>query len=199
MITYNGIDIPITVIKNKKYINFNYWMLCHRNFNGKCIVTYEIRKLPVGTWEVVKKGRNVTYYVDGTGVIDFIQRSISMPITIKKDIIEQLKQDGMIDKTTCITYYARKEISFYSDLIDFMSVFGKKVLSQVICDGFLIDFVIEKYAIEYDENGHEAYNKEKEIKRAETIVKNGYKLIRVIDKNTNIKNIAIIVNAMGGL
>jgi hypothetical protein len=198
MINYNGLGIPIKEINNEKYVDFNYFLLAHRNYSGNCVISYEIKKLPENTWIKEKKGRNVSYYVNGYGVLDFVQRSISMQVSLKKSIVEQLVSHGMIEDKK-IMYFVRKEISFLDSLSKYMSVFNLDVGSQVRCGDYLIDFVIGKTAIEYDENDHAAYNKILEQNRSDFIKSIGFNLIRLSDKKSDIENIAILVKFMGGI
>lgn len=191
MIKINGLDLPIKVIDEKKYINFNYFLLAHRNYSGIRGMPYEIKKLPQNTWVKEKSGKNVTYYVNGLGVLDFIQRAISMRTSQKKFLIEQLIDNQMIEKTEFM-YFVRREISFLDSLSKFMGFFGYEVNHQVRCERYLIDYVIGNFAIEYDENDHLSYNNEEEKKRADFIKSKGFELIRVSDKKSDIENIAII-------
>lgn len=194
MIRYNGFDIPTTSIDGVTYLDFNMFLLCHRNFSGRCDITYEAAKLPKNTWIKVKKykdKRNVQYYINGKGLLDFIQRSISMVYSEKKGLVEQMLSNKMIQNMP-IELYKRNEIIQLDALKDFFSVYHKKVESQVPCGQYIIDFVIDSYAIEYDENDHRSYDGVKEKERESIIINAGYKIIRISDKNSHFKNLAIV-------
>ena len=87
-----------------------------------------------------------------------------------------------------------------NDLEEFLSVFNLKGIAQYkVDDKYRIDYYIPdlKIAIEYDENGHKNYDREKERMREEYIKnKLGCKFIRVPDDNSDIKNIGIIAKEL---
>ena len=97
----------------------------------------------------------------------------------------------------------RKELEFINELKDFLSEFGIKGIPQYkVDDKYRIDYYITnlKIAIEYDENNHNAYDKNEEISREKYIIeKLGCRFIRVSDDKTNASNIGIIAKELFGI
>lgn len=131
------------------------------------------------------------------GIMFIIQSS-----QVKKELKEKflMKIQDKIGNKELIVITERKELSFVNDLEEFLSAFNVKGIAQYkIDDKYRIDYYIPdlKIAIEYDENGHKNYDREKERMREEYIKnKLGCKFIRVPDDNSDIKNIGIIAKEL---
>lgn len=131
------------------------------------------------------------------GIMFIIQSS-----QVKKELKEKflMKIQDKIGNKELIVITERKELSFVNDLEEFLSAFNVKGIAQYkVDDKYRIDYYIPdlKIAIEYDENGHKNYDREKERMREEYIKnKLGCKFIRVPDDNSDIKNIGIIAKEL---
>lgn len=112
----------------------------------------------------------------------------------KKELfISELKyQIGIFDK---INLRSVKEADFLDLLEETIAPFGLKLQKQVSINQYNIDAVINKVAIEYDENNHNHYNKEKELSRERVILSKYDKLIRISDSNTNAYNVGLVIKA----
>ena len=116
----------------------------------------------------------------------------------KEDFLKFLKKEIGEDRFVIIS--GRKELEFINELKDFLSEFGIKGIPQYkVDDKYRIDYYITnlKIAIEYDENNHNAYDKNEEISREKHIIeKLGCRFIRVSDDKTNASNIGIIAKEL---
>lgn len=119
----------------------------------------------------------------------------------KEDFLKFLKKEIGEDRFVIIS--GRKELEFINELKDFLSEFGIKGTPQYkVDDKYRIDYYITnlKIAIEYDENNHNAYDKNEEISREKYIIeKLGCRFIRVSDDKTNASNIGIIAKKLFGI
>lgn len=141
------------------------------------------------------KRKRLIYNLQG---IMFIIQSSQVKKELKEKFLMKI-QDKIGDKEF-VVITERKELSFVNDLEEFLSVFNLKGIAQYkVDDKYRIDYYIPdlKIAIEYDENGHKNYDREKERMREEYIKnKLGCKFIRVPDDNSDIKNIGIIAKEL---
>ena len=89
------------------------------------------------------------------------------------------------DITLSVGYKKRHEKGFEEVLYPLLHKYNK-IKKQVRCNNYRIDFVInDLIAIEIDENGHEGYDTEDELKREKCIKDNGYVLMRFNPDNKN--------------
>lgn len=145
------------------------------------------------------------YVPDNTGINQFmliipesdvlllIQKSKTKHIDFKNEFKNWLVKQKLISNSFIIE--SRKEIEFYQILSQGLKPFNLTVETQVIDANYRLDFYIPELniVIEYDENNHQSYDKNKERER-ELYIKNKYaRLIRVSDKNTNSYNLGLII------
>lgn len=95
-----------------------------------------------------------------------------------------------------IKLYSPQETEFFYQLKQALNPFYLELKLQYFCDKYKIDAYIESYniAIEFDENNHNNYDKNKEIIR-ENFIKNKLKcrFIRISNFNTNSYNIGLVI------
>lgn len=134
---------------------------------------------------------NVTL-INKIGVSEFISKSKLIHEERKKELALQFELDDHL------FIYSRKEIEFKSLIISFMEAFGYTVKHQFYIGKYRADFYIPEInmIIEYDENNHLDYDKDKEKEREDFIIKEtGADIVRVDDKN-DIYNLGIIAKRM---
>lgn len=161
-----------------------------------CLIKSEISR--ESNFEIKDRGniqKRIFYSLQG--VLLIIQYSHA-PKELKEKLLETI--NNKIGDKEFVVITERKELSFVNDLEEFLSVFNLKGIAQYkVDDKYRIDYYIPdlKIAIEYDENGHKNYDREKERMREEYIKnKLGCKFIRVPDDNSDIKNIGIIAKEL---
>ena len=118
-------------------------------------------------------------------------------ISLSNSNISKNKKRELINKI-CPSYqyiHSRKEIEFEEKLKEFLQPFRLAGYTQYQLDGYRIDFYIPalNIAIEYDENYHKYYNKEKELQREDYIIsKLNCRIIRIDDNKSDEYNLGVI-------
>lgn len=118
-------------------------------------------------------------------------------ISLSNSNISENKKRELINKV-CPNYqyiHSRKEIEFEEKLKEFLQPFSLTGYTQYQLDEYRIDFYIPmlNIAIEYDENYHKYYNKEKERQREYYIIsKLNCKIIRIDDSKSDEYNLGVI-------
>lgn len=139
------------------------------------------------------KNKQQVSFIPQSNVLLLIQKAKTSSIDHKTNFKNWLISEGLLsDKTIMET---RKEIEFKQTLVEGLKPFNLTVLSQVVDNVYRLDFFIPELniVIEYDENYHQSYDKDKERER-ELYIKNKYaKLIRVSDRNTDSYNLGLII------
>lgn len=110
-------------------------------------------------------------------------------------IIEIYNYMNKEQKTEIINCKSRFETSFINKLIEFLQELEIGVVPQYSVLNYRLDCYIPKYniAIEYDEENHR-YTKDSDSGRMSIITENiGCSFIRLDYKNSDIKNIAIVI------
>ena len=201
--TAKGFDFPISEKNGGYWIDFRKFLELTASTIGNINlgdVNKILNKIPKEyylKYQPISKGRNskADVFISANGIVSYLSSTYRFSHSEKLDILNQFKKLGLVSNDLVLSV-SRSELSFLSDLQDFFSFFNKKVDCQVIIADYIVDFVIDSIAIEFDENDHKNYNKENEKKRDSTIKELGYKLIRVSDKNSNAYNLAIIAKAV---
>ena len=182
-----GYSNPVNAIKNIH--------LKHKDILDKYSTTV-ILKQQEGKRIINRK--HIVYNLEG--ILLIIQYS-QVSEKCKEDFLKCLKKEIGEDRFVIIS--GRKELEFINELKDFLSEFGIKGIPQYkVDDKYRIDYYITnlKIAIEYDENNHNAYDKNDEISREKYIIKKlGCRFIRVSDNKTNASNIGIIAKELFGI
>lgn len=129
--------------------------------------------------------------LDITGLRNFITLSHTEN---KQMFINWLKENNLI-KNEEVFLTTRKENVFFKALSEVLKEMNLTLQRQVIEDDYRLDMYIKELdiVIEYDENSHSNYDKEKEFEREEYIKKKHSHLIRVTDFNSIYSNIGKIV------
>lgn len=152
---------------------------------------------------IVKKGTEIKgctknnrrlYYISGKGISKYL--SFSRLITEKTvaDTILKLNSIGF----NCVVYKDSKELNFVSDLEYVLTALGVKIRRQVNFElsygDVSVDIVLNgKVIVEYDENKHYSYNKEKERLREKELKERGFLFLRVYDEKPNPENIGFVI------
>ena len=187
-------DRDFIVIDGKVYFSVRVFSFYKRNLN-KVSASSVRKKVSKNNYIVVDSQKGgIKYLFSAMAVYEWINMSL-FTSSEKNTYIKELKDLGLID-CSLSAECTRTELMFLGDLQDFIAIYDPelKVSTQVnISDGIVVDAVIgDKIIIEYDENNHLYYNKEQEAMRDFTLKRLGYNIIRISDKESNIKNIALI-------
>jgi len=184
-------DVSFQSINGEKVIDFKYFIILISGFSCNLDLSKELRNVSNKNFFKIGKGKNLKTYINADGILEFISKSFRIDNIEKENILQQLKDEGLINKNIILST-SRKELCFYSNLFDFFSIFNLPIKKQVCIGSYIVDFIIKDFVIEYDENNHSNYNKEKEKIRENYIKSQGYKIIRVSDINSNSYNLGII-------
>ncbi len=136
-----------------------------------------------------------TQLITEKGLYSAISRNKKLSSKQKENFIDWCKsfELGLFSK---VSFYTPRETEFIHQLKQALNPFGLEVKTQFSCAGYLIDAYIGSLgiAIEFDENSHNHYDKEKESKR-ETAIMNelNCEIIRVSDKDTDSYNIGLVI------
>lgn len=102
----------------------------------------------------------------------------------------------ILNKYKLRLHSASLEIPFIDLLENVLEPFGIVGIRQYNCLGYRIDYYIPslKIAIEYDENGHNSYNYDRQQGRQSELEKElGCSFIRVTDKKSNEYNVGLVL------
>lgn len=140
------------------------------------------------------KGKGLAILIKPEGLYEWICHSLSFDVNTKRILIDELKDCDLISNNLP-NMSTRIELDFLSELRAFYLIYDPFIIikHQIQISGYIVDFVINDLAIEYDEFEHKYYNKEKEVLREEMIRNEGYRVIRISNKKSNIENIALIL------
>jgi hypothetical protein len=132
--------------------------------------------------------------INGEGIKEWLQNTLRFNQSDLEKWFEELKNYKIIKSSDY--YKSTKEINFFNNLIDYFSQTNKKISVKLQCviGNYIVDAVINNTIVEYDENEHAGYNQDKEKERQDFLIKQGYQVIRINDKNSIGKNIGIITN-----
>ena len=162
-----------------------------------------VRKKIGLSYFIVKKGREIkgctnslrrSYYINGEGISKYFSFSRLISEKTITDTISQLNKIGF----NCVVYKDSKELNFVSDLEYILTALGLQIERQVNFElsygAVNVDILLNrKVVIEYDENKHYCYNKEKEISREKELKQKGLLFFRVQDGKSNAENISLII------
>lgn len=133
-------------------------------------------------------------------------KSILFHVTLdkkfKSGMTEDIKQDVKILCDTMKETLQRKEVQFLDMLEEQLEVFNIEGIRQYKVLSYKIDYYIPKLniAIEYDENGHNAYSYDRHEGRQKKIEqKLNCRFIRVTDENSDSYNCALIIKEIFNL
>ena len=143
----------------------------------------------------IKKGRYSWYFINSNGISRLFGLVRNIPLTKINEYINLLNQNGFNVKLMKTS----KEEEFYSDLWNIMTALNHTIKQhqkiELSYGTVIVDFLIDNSVIvEYDENDHKNYDKNKENLREIELKELGYKFIRLSDKCSNSENIAKIIN-----
>jgi len=131
------------------------------------------------------RGRNSGSYINTNGVSEIMAFSFIMTHYDKKRIIEEL-QFKLNEKINIVAFSTTFESNFMGYLQEFFSGFGAYTLkSQIGIGHYIVDALIDdSIIVEYDENNHNSYDKQKEKERSDYLIGSGYSIIRVSDRDS---------------
>lgn len=146
--------------------------------------------------DTIRKNR-CRWFINSEGLTRYFSLSRSIPLPKIKECIGIFNANGFnvsLQKTS-------KEYEFGNDLENILNVFDVKIERQkkfsLSYGVVFVDFFINKHlCVEYDENNHLSYDKEKENQRERELKQMGFDFLRVTDKNSNTENIAIILKEL---
>ena len=139
-------------------------------------------------------GQRGGWLINESGVLKLITKSKTKTEDFKRDFINWLKEEKLIDDSIVLT--SRKEIEFLDKLTVLLSPFNVDIEMQYKVLNYKIDAYIPSLniAIEYDENNHKDYSFEQhELRQKEIEDKLKCKFIRVSDKDSDELNMGIIL------
>lgn len=117
-------------------------------------------------------------FTNKEGVQQILSRNTITCEKIKKEICDMLEIPSII-------HLPPKEISFYSSLKSLLQCTNAEINRQVYIAGYYADIEVlglnKPIIIEYDENNHKYYNKEKEELRENVLKSLGYSILRIND------------------
>ncbi len=161
--------------------------------------TDEIIKLNYEDSKLILKQDNIhssgIILLTESGLYKTISNTRKLSVIEKNEFINWCKTFnlGIFD---FIKLYSPQETEFFYQLKQALNPFYLELKLQYFCDKYKIDAYIESYniAIEFDENNHNNYDKNKEIIR-ENFIKEKLKcrFIRVSNFNTNSYNIGLVI------
>jgi len=197
--TTKGFEFPIIFQNGEHLIDFRFFLRLTTSASNQLSISdinkilHRIPKEFYSKVQSTSKGRNskIDIFLTPLGIISYLSSTYRFSHSEKQDVLNQFKKLGLVSNDLILSV-SRSELSFLSDLQDFFAVFGKKVNHQVTINGYVIDYTIDSFAIEFDENNHKSYSLSGEKKREEEIANYGYKLIRVSDKKPNAFNLAVV-------
>lgn len=163
-------------------------------------VARKVRESEKHKEKVVIKGKyeqvqNYTLLTE-TGLFLSIQNSNKLDSNKKREIIKELKEQGLFKK---LIVDSRKEVEFVSQLEQALQPFGVSGKCQYNVNGYRIDYYIPSMnvAIEYDENDHNGYAYEKQELRQQIIEEQlGCKFIRVSDSKPHAYNVGLVIKEL---
>lgn len=190
MIKLNGFSLEsISTSSGESVLFKKFFSICF-DFMTVTNITKELRNVSSVNVTKTSGGRHTKTYINGRGVVEYLSKTTRISNSAKQEIIRELNYQGVCDMVT--VFNTRKEIDFFSELSDFLLGFNIKITTQKEVEGYVVDCVVDgkMIAIEYDEDSHVSYSKEKEEKREALIRSNGYRVVRVSDKESNGANMA---------
>ncbi len=180
------------VIRNEKYLEFKtfYFLV-----TGRICDSVEMRK--ISKENIVKlrdkdKKTIVRTYVNKNGIIEWISHRVFLKN--KKKIIKELIEAGFIGKNDLILSTG-KGVTFGDNLEIILNSLGIELDREVsVCD-YVVDYFIKSknIAIEYNEKGHQSYNKEKENERMKKLSSVFDDVIILKDDKSDVENIAEVL------
>ena len=129
-------------------------------------------------------------------VFTLIDRSELISGEEKEKIITSFQRNGFLQH---VSFYSRLEIEFLYVLEEMLKPMGIVGRRQFAIGKYLIDFYIPslKAAIEYDENGHQHYDSDKEQQREDFIkTELNCRIIRVSSKDSHYWNVGKIISKL---
>ena len=191
---YKVNDFPITIGANGE-VRYSYFLSAISNFSTNVNLLREVLKIDESFRRKERNGRRVEYYVKPEGILQYLQITTRLSKGEKDEILNVYKNFGFIDKKI-VFQQTRMEKNFEDVLNVICNHYGLAYKKQVLIkEKYYIDFVVGDYAIEYDENNHDYYDKKQEKKREQCIINEGFTIIRINSKNNNTENILKLVDA----
>lgn len=180
-------------IDNEIFFKSNVFILL-TNFNKQPMSNILSKISDENYIKPAKNGRGSSILIRSEGLYEWICHSLSFDTSVKKKLINELKQQKLISNDLP-NMSTKIELDFLEDLKKFFLFYNSsiKILYQVPISNYIVDFIINDLVIEYDEFEHKYYNKQKEELKEKNILENGYRLLRISNKNSNIENIALIL------
>lgn len=130
------------------------------------------------------------------GIVEIIAHSHSLSYNKKKELLDELRAIGVIDKYS-ISYSTSKQSTFFSVLQDILKNISiiKTIEYEKNIEPYRVDCIVNnKIIIEFNENNHNGYDKSKELIRYNYLESLGYKIIKVNDIDNRNEQIGIIIN-----
>lgn len=192
----NGYPIDCVEVDGVKMFNFRTAFLIAFDFTPLNNVSQELRSVSKCNYIRTGKGRASITYISADGFAEYLNCTTRISINQKRKMLLDLLECGFESSITISN--TRKELNFYDELSEFLSVFGVKIERGVSSGlGHVFDLVVGGWlVVEYDENEHINYNKKSEEERELAIKELGYDLFRASDKFTNTKNIALLISSI---
>lgn len=197
-------NYPVECIEEngEMYADFTQFYCAVRN--NFLVTDLSLVRKKIGlSYFIVKKGCEIKgctnslrrlYYINGEGISKYFSFSRLISEKTITDTISQLNKIGF----NCVVYKDSKELNFVSDLEYILTALGLQIKRQVnfkLSYGAVnVDILLNgKVIIEYDENKHYCYDKEKEISREKELKQKGLLFFRVQDGKSNAENISLII------
>lgn len=197
MIKLKGYNIDSETNSENTFILFKTFFSIAFDFLPLTNQSKELRNVSKANILAVSGGRYRKTYISFDGVVEYLQKTTRISVSDKQEILKCLADQGLGEFSP--VFNTRKELAFFDELSGYLSAKGyeAEIHKQYPMNGFVVDALIGGVVIEYDEDCHISYDKEKEKIRDESILSSGLKLVRVSDRNSNGFNVGVVSEALG--
>ena len=132
-------------------------------------------------------------FINKEGVKEILARNNSCIESIKTSLCKALNIEYVI-------HSASKETQFYESLATLLKDRGYSYNRHLYVAGYLVDVEVlgnfKHFIIEYDENNHAYYDKDKEKQRENALQQLGYHLIRIDDSKTPLESALLVLDKL---
>jgi len=165
---------------------------CRKPISLDELVRGDYLSILIEAFNLGNNGKKVKVIKQGD-VLGLIAKSRKLPTSKKEEIIKHFE---LGDK---IVLESRREIEFIHKFKRVLMPFGWEMETQKRVKNYMVDMYFPDFniVVEFDENGHNSYNKDDEKKREKVIKKElGCTIIRVDDRDDDLFNIGYILNIL---